>query len=249
MSLDLEPDMKGMLPEKVSIAAISSWTALGASAALALSRPASAQEINTDSEGLAADDVSIPTSTGNLRGYRAMPAKGGPFPVVLVAAEIFGLDHLHEGRLPQACPRPGTTRSRPISTRARPTSPRSRTIADIMPDRERQVRHASSMSDLRRDASTFAQGERQGGCRRGSASPDSAAAAARRWIYAAPQSQAQARRWRGTAHVGGTDRTSAMPKTPIDLVERDQGARARASTARKDDGIPAGGGREDVRGD
>jgi carboxymethylenebutenolidase len=93
MSLDLEQDMKGMLPEKDFDRRDFIWTALGASAALALSRPASAQEINTDAEGLVADDVSIPTPTGNLRGYRAMPAKGGPFPVVLVAAEIFGLNH------------------------------------------------------------------------------------------------------------------------------------------------------------
>ena len=93
MSLDLEQDMKGMLPEKDFDRRDFIWTALGASAALALSRPASAQEINTDTEGLVAEDVSIPTSTGNLRGYRAMPAKGGPFPVTLVAAEIFGLNH------------------------------------------------------------------------------------------------------------------------------------------------------------
>jgi len=93
VSLDLEQDVKGILPEKDFDRRDFIWTALGASAALALSGQASAQEINTDSEGLAADDVTIPTPTGNLRGYRAMPAKGGPFPVVLVAAEIFGLNH------------------------------------------------------------------------------------------------------------------------------------------------------------
>ena len=93
MKLELEQDMKGMLPEKEFDRRDFIWTALGASAALALSRPATAQEINTDTEGIVADEVSIPTPTGNLRGYRAMPAKGGPFPVVLVAAEIFGLNH------------------------------------------------------------------------------------------------------------------------------------------------------------
>ena len=82
-----------MLPEKDFDRRDFIWTALGASAALALPGQASAQEINTDTEGITADDVSISTSTGTLRGYRAMPAKGGPFPVVLVAAEIFGLNH------------------------------------------------------------------------------------------------------------------------------------------------------------
>ena len=93
MKLELEQDLKGMLPEKEFDRRDFIWTALGASAAIALSRPATAQEINTDTEGIVADEVSIPTPTGNLRGYRAMPAKGGPFPVVLVAAEIFGLNH------------------------------------------------------------------------------------------------------------------------------------------------------------
>lgn len=93
MKLELEPDIRGMLPEKDFDRRDFIWTALGASAALALSSPASAQVITTDTEGIVGDDVSIPTETGNLRGYRAMPAKGGPFPVVLVAAEIFGLNH------------------------------------------------------------------------------------------------------------------------------------------------------------
>jgi len=93
LKLELEQDLKGMLPEKEFDRRDFIWTALGASAAIALSRPATAQEINTDTEGIVADEVSIPTPTGNLRGYRAMPAKGGPFPVVLVAAEIFGLNH------------------------------------------------------------------------------------------------------------------------------------------------------------
>ena len=34
----------------------------------------------------------IPAKDAQLRGYRAMPATGGPFPVVLVCAEIFGLN-------------------------------------------------------------------------------------------------------------------------------------------------------------
>jgi carboxymethylenebutenolidase len=93
MKLELEQDIKGMLPEKDFVRRDFIWSALGASAALALSQPASAQEITTDNQGIVGEDVTIPTATGNLRGYRAMPAKGGPFPVVLVAAEIFGLNH------------------------------------------------------------------------------------------------------------------------------------------------------------
>ncbi len=92
MKLDIEQDMKGILPEKDFDRRDFIWSALGASAALALSSPSSAQQITTDSDGLVATDISIPTKSGELRGYRAMPAAGGPFPVVLVAAEIFGLN-------------------------------------------------------------------------------------------------------------------------------------------------------------
>jgi carboxymethylenebutenolidase len=92
LKLELEQDIKGMLPEKDFDRRDFMWTALGATAALAVSTSATGQQIVTDSEGIVADEVSIPTATGNLRGYRAMPAKGGPFPVVLVAAEVFGLN-------------------------------------------------------------------------------------------------------------------------------------------------------------
>lgn len=92
MSLDLEQDIKGMLPEKDFGRRDFMWTALGASAALALANSASGQTVTTDAAGLDVADVSIPTATGDLRGYRAMPDQGGPFPVVLVAAEVFGLN-------------------------------------------------------------------------------------------------------------------------------------------------------------
>jgi carboxymethylenebutenolidase len=85
-------DVAGLLPEKDFDRRDFIWTALGASAALALANSASGQIVVTDSTGLDAADVMIKTATGDLRGYRAMPDKGGPFPVVLVAAEVFGLN-------------------------------------------------------------------------------------------------------------------------------------------------------------
>jgi carboxymethylenebutenolidase len=67
--------------------------ALSAGFALA-GMPISAQTITTDSEGLAAGDVQVPVSDGNIPAYRAMPAAKGSFPVVLVVHEIFGV-HEH----------------------------------------------------------------------------------------------------------------------------------------------------------
>jgi carboxymethylenebutenolidase len=56
--------------------------------------PVSAQTITTDTEGLVAGEVKIPVAGGTIPGYRAMPAKGGPFPTILVVHEIFGV-HEH----------------------------------------------------------------------------------------------------------------------------------------------------------
>jgi len=92
MKLELEQDVKGLLPEKDYDRRDFIWTALGASAALAVASSASGQTVNTDANGLDVADVMIPAKDAQLRGYRAMPASGGPFPVVLVCAEVFGLN-------------------------------------------------------------------------------------------------------------------------------------------------------------
>lgn len=56
--------------------------------------PVTAQTISTDTAGLEAGPVSIPVGDFKMPGYRAKPAGKGPFPVVLVASEIFGV-HEH----------------------------------------------------------------------------------------------------------------------------------------------------------
>ena len=57
-------------------------------------RPVWAETIVTDSTGLTAGEVMIPTSDGSIPAYRAMPSQGRSFPVVLVVQEIFGV-HEH----------------------------------------------------------------------------------------------------------------------------------------------------------
>ncbi len=68
-------------------------TSLAVGFAMAV-RPVSAGTITTDSKGLVAGEVRIPVPDGEIPGYRAMPESGGPFPVVLVVQEIFGV-HEH----------------------------------------------------------------------------------------------------------------------------------------------------------
>ena len=47
--------------------------------------------IHTDAAGLVAGEVKIPVADGAMPAYRAKPAGNGPFPVVLVVQEIFGV--------------------------------------------------------------------------------------------------------------------------------------------------------------
>jgi carboxymethylenebutenolidase len=68
-------------------------TKLTAGFALAV-QPVAAATITTDTKGITAGEVKIPTSDGEMPGYRAMPAKGSNFPTVIVIQEIFGV-HEH----------------------------------------------------------------------------------------------------------------------------------------------------------
>jgi carboxymethylenebutenolidase len=72
-------------------------TTLAAGFAMAV-QPVSAETIKTDTKGLDAGEVKVPTKydgkEGEMPAYRAMPDKGGPFPVVIVVEEIFGV-HEH----------------------------------------------------------------------------------------------------------------------------------------------------------
>jgi carboxymethylenebutenolidase len=69
---------------------------LAAGFALA-AHPILAEVITTDSKGLVAGEVKIPVKDGEIPAYRAMPAKGNKFPIVLVIQEIFGVhEHMQD---------------------------------------------------------------------------------------------------------------------------------------------------------
>ena len=56
--------------------------------------PVEAQMIHTDATGIHAGEVKIPVEDGDMPGYSAKPDGAGPFPVILVNEEIFGV-HEH----------------------------------------------------------------------------------------------------------------------------------------------------------
>jgi carboxymethylenebutenolidase len=69
-------------------------TSLASGFALAVQPVCAQTMITTDTNGLDAREVKIPVAGGDIPGYAAMPASGGPFPTVLVIQEIFGV-HEH----------------------------------------------------------------------------------------------------------------------------------------------------------
>lgn len=93
MSKDLQADIANVLSRVELTRRQMVTTSLAAGFALAV-QPVSAQTLTTSAEGLTAGEVKIPTGDIEIPGYRAMPASGGPFPVVLVVQEIFGV-HEH----------------------------------------------------------------------------------------------------------------------------------------------------------
>ncbi|AKG24535.1 dienelactone hydrolase family protein [Calothrix sp. 336/3] len=64
---------------------------------LAVQPIASGTVITTDSKGLIAGAVKIPVKDGEIPAYRAQPATGENFPIVLVIQEIFGVhEHIQD---------------------------------------------------------------------------------------------------------------------------------------------------------
>ncbi|MEH1894857.1 MAG: dienelactone hydrolase family protein [Nostoc sp.] len=71
-------------------------TTLATGFALAV-QPISAQVITTEAKGLVAGAVKIPVKDGTIPAYRAVPATGENFPIVLVIQEIFGVhEHIQD---------------------------------------------------------------------------------------------------------------------------------------------------------
>jgi carboxymethylenebutenolidase len=72
-------------------------TSLAAGFAAAVLPVRSESVVTTPAEGLDAREVKIPVPGGEIPGYCARPARGGPFPVVLVVQEIFGVhEHIRD---------------------------------------------------------------------------------------------------------------------------------------------------------
>lgn len=88
---DQRDDFNSLLPEVGFTRRGFVVSALAAGFAVAVA-PASGQSpVSTDSAGLTAGEIAVPTKDGSMPAYRAMPAGGKSAPVILVVQEIFGV--------------------------------------------------------------------------------------------------------------------------------------------------------------
>jgi len=94
---DFESDRLSLMPKRDIDRRQVLTVSLAAGFAAAVCPVAAGTAITTDSAGLEAGEVRIPVADGELPAYRAMPASGGPFPLILVVQEIFGVhEHIRD---------------------------------------------------------------------------------------------------------------------------------------------------------
>ena len=176
-------------------------------------QPVSAQTIRTDTKGLTAGEVKIPASDGEIPAYRAMPAAGSSFPVVLVVQEIFGV-HEHIKDLCRRLAKIGYLSIAPELYARQGDVSKLSDIQQILDQVVSKVPDAQVMSDL--DA-TVAWADKSG---KGSTSKLGITGFCWGgrivWLYAAHSNRLKA----GVAWYGplAGNASALKPKNPIDLV-------------------------------
>jgi carboxymethylenebutenolidase len=205
-------------------------TGLAAGFALAV-QPVGAQTISTDAKGLEAGEVKVPTKDGMMPAYRAMPEKGGPFPVVLVVEEIFGV-HEHIKDLCRRFAKAGYLAVAPELFARQGDVSKIENIQEIITKVVSKVPDAQVMSDL--DAAAAWAGKNKG---------DAAKLGITGfcwggrivWLYSAHSQGLKA----GVAWYGRLvgQKTELQPKYPLD-VARDLHAPVLGLYGGKDQGIP-----------
>jgi carboxymethylenebutenolidase len=185
-------------------------TTLATGFALAV-QPVSAETITTDAKGLTAGEIKIPVTDGEIPGYRAMPAKGRKFSVVLVVQEIFGV-HEHIKDLCRRFAKAGYLAVAPELYARQGHVSKITEIKDLMPI-VGSVPDAQVMSDL--DA-TVAWAGASGGNSKRLAITGFCWGGRIVWLYAAHSSALKA----GVAWYGRIDgtRTNLQPTFPIDIA-------------------------------
>lgn len=175
-------------------------------------RPVTAATITTDSAGLIAGEVEIPTGDVRIPAYRAMPATGTSFPTVLVIQEIFGI-HEHIKDLCRRFAKTGYLAVAPYLYAREGDVSGLTEIPEIYAKVVSKVPDAQVMSDL--DA-TVAWAAKNGGDTNRLVATGFCWGGRAIWLYAAHSSALKAgAAWYGRL-VGA--RNPLQPKNPIDVA-------------------------------
>ena len=186
-------------------------TSLAAGFAVAV-QPVSAQTITTDANGLVAGEVKIPVAGGEIPAYRAMPASGKSFPVVLVVQEIFGV-HEHIKDLCRRLAKSGYMAVAPEMFARQGDVSKIENIQEIIDKVVSRVPDSQVMSDL---DSTAAWAAKNGGSANRLAITGFCWGGRIVWMYASHNPKLDA----GAAWYGRLegDRNAMTPKNPLDYA-------------------------------
>jgi carboxymethylenebutenolidase len=189
-------------------------TSLAAGFALAV-QPVSADTITTGTDGLTAGEVRIPVKGGEIPGYRAMPATGENFPVVLVVQEIFGV-HEHIRDVCRRFAKQGYLAVAPELYARQGDVSKISDWKQIMSEVVAKVPDEQVMADL--DAAVAWAGKSSKGDARRVAVTGFCWGGRIVWLYAAHSADLKA----GVAWYGrlAGERTPLQPKYPIDLADQ-----------------------------
>jgi carboxymethylenebutenolidase len=189
-------------------------TSLAAGFALAV-QPVSADTITTGTDGLTAGEVRIPVKGGEIPGYRAMPATGENFPVVLVVQEIFGV-HEHIRDVCRRFAKQGYLAVAPELYARQGDVSKISDWKQIMSEVVAKVPDEQVMADL--DAAVAWAGKSSKGDARRVAVTGFCWGGRIVWLYAAHSADLKA----GVAWYGRLtgERTPLQPKYPIDLADQ-----------------------------
>ena len=189
-------------------------TSLASGFALAVQPVCAQTMITTDTNGLLANEVKIPVAGGDIPGYAAMPASGGPFPTVLVIQEIFGV-HEHIKDICRRLAKLGYFAAAPALYAHEGDVSKISDVQEIVSKVASRVPDAQVASDL--DA-TVAWAKSSGKADTTRLGVTGFCWGGRQvWLYAAHNPNLKA----AVAWYGGLKRpaTDLQPKNPIDLVD------------------------------
>jgi len=206
-------------------------TSLGAGFALAVQPSLAQTAIHTDSQGLLAGEIKVPVKDGEMVAYRAQPASGANFPVILVISEIFGV-HEHIADVCRRLAKLGYLALAP-ELFARQGDPRKvANVGDILSGIVAKVPDAQVMSDL--DACVAWAGKNHGNTARLGITGFCWGGRIT-WLYVAYNPQVKA----GVAWYGRLDGevNANTPKYPLDLA-KELKAPVLGLYGGKDQGIP-----------